>query len=172
MVTCSSILAWKIPWTEEPGGPQSMGSQRVGHNWAHIFHCWEFLYFCFFFLSSCSQEVPLLTLDHIFSNVIYHYIHISLTAPRNAYWLLFFLTVIYVCIALISIIIVLCSQQCKKIMASETDLMIPFVVWFRMPLADKYSIKSGLSDRAYFCSVARSLEMDGSKAGTESQYVF
>ena len=30
----SSILAWKIPWTEEPGGLQSMGSQRVGHNLA------------------------------------------------------------------------------------------------------------------------------------------
>ena len=29
--THSSILAWRIPWTEEPGGPQSMGSQRVGH---------------------------------------------------------------------------------------------------------------------------------------------
>ena len=27
MATCSSILAWRIPWTEEPGGPQSMGSQ-------------------------------------------------------------------------------------------------------------------------------------------------
>ena len=26
----SSILAWRIPWTEEPGGPQSMGSQRDG----------------------------------------------------------------------------------------------------------------------------------------------
>ena len=26
------ILAWRIPWTEEPGGPQSMGSQRVGHD--------------------------------------------------------------------------------------------------------------------------------------------
>ena len=30
--THSSILAWKIPWTEEPGGLQSMGSQRVGHD--------------------------------------------------------------------------------------------------------------------------------------------
>ena len=30
--THSSILAWKIPWTEEPGGLQSVGSQRVGHN--------------------------------------------------------------------------------------------------------------------------------------------
>ena len=29
-----SILAWKIPWTEEPGRLQSMGSQRVGHDWA------------------------------------------------------------------------------------------------------------------------------------------
>ena len=31
----SSILAWKIPWTEEPGGLQSIGSQRVGHDWVH-----------------------------------------------------------------------------------------------------------------------------------------
>ena len=29
----SSILAWRIPWTEEPGGLQSMGSQRVRHDW-------------------------------------------------------------------------------------------------------------------------------------------
>ena len=34
MATHSSILAWKIPWTEELSGLQSMGSQRVEHNWA------------------------------------------------------------------------------------------------------------------------------------------
>ena len=34
MVTHSSISAWKIPWTEEPGGLQSMGLQRVPHDWA------------------------------------------------------------------------------------------------------------------------------------------
>ena len=32
MATHSSILAWRIPWTEEPGGLQSMESQRVGHD--------------------------------------------------------------------------------------------------------------------------------------------
>ena len=32
MVTHSSILAWEIPWTEEPGGLQSMGLQRIGHH--------------------------------------------------------------------------------------------------------------------------------------------
>ena len=32
MATHSSILAWRIPWTEEPGGLQSIGSQRVGHD--------------------------------------------------------------------------------------------------------------------------------------------
>ena len=32
MVVCSSILGWKIPWTEDPGGLQSMGLQRVGHD--------------------------------------------------------------------------------------------------------------------------------------------
>ena len=32
MATHSSVLAWRIPWTEEPGGPQSMGLQRLGHD--------------------------------------------------------------------------------------------------------------------------------------------
>ena len=32
MATHSSILAWRIPWKEEPGGLQSTGSQKVGHN--------------------------------------------------------------------------------------------------------------------------------------------
>ena len=34
MATYSSILAWEVPWTEEPGRLQSMGSQRVGHDLA------------------------------------------------------------------------------------------------------------------------------------------
>ena len=34
MAPDSSILAWRIPWTEEPGGLQFMRSQRVGHDWA------------------------------------------------------------------------------------------------------------------------------------------
>ena len=34
MATHFSILAWRIPWTEEPGGLQSIGSQKVGHDWA------------------------------------------------------------------------------------------------------------------------------------------
>ena len=33
MATHSTILAWRLPWTEEPGGLHSKGSQRVGHNW-------------------------------------------------------------------------------------------------------------------------------------------
>ena len=33
MATYSNILAWEIPWTEEPGGLQSMGLQRVGREW-------------------------------------------------------------------------------------------------------------------------------------------
>ena len=49
MATYSSTLAWKIPWMEEPGGLQSMGSQRVGHDWVislffHFFWLWEVLW--------------------------------------------------------------------------------------------------------------------------------
>ena len=39
MATCSNILAWKTPWTEEPGGLQSMRSQRVGHDLASEQQC-------------------------------------------------------------------------------------------------------------------------------------
>jgi len=38
MAIHSSSTVWKIPWTEEPGRLQSMGSQRVGHNWATSLH--------------------------------------------------------------------------------------------------------------------------------------
>ena len=32
MASHSSVLAWRIPWTEEPGGPQSLGSHKIRHN--------------------------------------------------------------------------------------------------------------------------------------------
>ena len=45
--TYSSILAWRIPRTEEPGGLQSMGSQSIGHDWwylasTHAHTCWNY----------------------------------------------------------------------------------------------------------------------------------
>ena len=40
----SSTLAWKIPWMEEPGGLQSMGSRRVGHKWATSFWLFTFMH--------------------------------------------------------------------------------------------------------------------------------
>ena len=40
MVTHPSILAWRIPWMEEPGGLQSTGSQRVGHDQYFLEHTW------------------------------------------------------------------------------------------------------------------------------------
>ena len=44
MAPHSSILAWKIPWTEEPGGLQSMGSLRVGHDWATSLSLFTFMH--------------------------------------------------------------------------------------------------------------------------------
>ena len=38
MAAHSRILAWRIPWTEEPGGLQSIGSQRVGHDYSNLTH--------------------------------------------------------------------------------------------------------------------------------------
>ena len=47
MATHSSILAWRIPWKEEPGGLQSTGLQRVGHDWAtSLSLSWSFFKKC------------------------------------------------------------------------------------------------------------------------------
>jgi len=42
--THSSILAWRIPWTEDPEGLQSIGSQRVGHDWSDGAHTHSYIY--------------------------------------------------------------------------------------------------------------------------------
>ena len=44
MATHSSTLAWKLPWTEEPGRLQSMGSRRVGHDWATSLSLFTFMH--------------------------------------------------------------------------------------------------------------------------------
>ena len=44
MAPHSSTLAWKIPWIEEPGGLQSVGSLRVGHNWATSLWLFTFMH--------------------------------------------------------------------------------------------------------------------------------
>ena len=44
MAPHSSTLAWRIPWTEEPGGLQSMGSLRVGHDWATSLSLFTFMH--------------------------------------------------------------------------------------------------------------------------------
>ena len=56
MATHSSILAWRIPWIEHPGGLQSMGSHRVRHNWSDLAqqHSTEsFIWFIWFWIFLC-----------------------------------------------------------------------------------------------------------------------
>ena len=62
MATHSSILVWKIPWTEDPGRLQSMGSQRVGHDWAMSLSLsypkTENFIYLFFFLRGTELPFP------------------------------------------------------------------------------------------------------------------
>ena len=51
MATHFNILAWRIPWTEEPGGLQFMGSQRVRHDWSDL---------------ACTHAYPIVYIYHIF----------------------------------------------------------------------------------------------------------
>ena len=60
MVPHSSTLAWKIPWTEEPGGLLSLGSPRVGHDWSHLaaWLFWVLVAACRIFGCSTWDLVP------------------------------------------------------------------------------------------------------------------
>ena len=57
IATHSSILAWKIPWTKEPGGLQSTGLQRVAHDWVHthtsLFECFLMFLILYFVITQC-----------------------------------------------------------------------------------------------------------------------
>ena len=56
MATRSSIFAWKIPWTKEPGRLQSMGLQRVGHDLAYTHtHTQAIFLFTLFYLGSFTS---------------------------------------------------------------------------------------------------------------------
>ena len=55
MATHSSNLAWGIPWPKEPGGLQSMGSQRVGHDWVANIH--KFQGQCFRVWVQCQSRI-------------------------------------------------------------------------------------------------------------------
>ena len=66
MATCSSIHAWKIPWTEEPVGLQSNGSQRVGYDWATSLHLeWSSL--------GPSTSLQMALFHSLYGWVIFHY---------------------------------------------------------------------------------------------------
>ena len=65
MAVHSSILAWKIPWTEEPGGLQSIGSQRVGHNWSNL----ACTHRCSFHSQNQLQLLRLRSLGHYHSSL-------------------------------------------------------------------------------------------------------
>ena len=64
MTTYTSILVWEIPWTEEPGGLESMGSQRVGNNFLTKTTC-----YANFFKSSCKDGFIYLS-SHLKRNLI------------------------------------------------------------------------------------------------------
>ena len=72
MATHSSILSWRIPWTEEPGGLQSMGSQRVGHDWAtKTFTCTSFralAYTVSLYVFNLNWQLTLANLEIFHSN--------------------------------------------------------------------------------------------------------
>ena len=86
MATHSSIFAWRIPWTEEPGQLQYIGSQRVGHDWSNLAHMHIYLLrfpldsFCFHFFVKFHEHCPPFPLDPIHIN---HFKHPYMMVPTS-----------------------------------------------------------------------------------------
>ena len=92
MAPPSNTLAWKIPWTEEPGRLQSTGSQRVGHDWATSLSCpnfcWKDLCFLiinyvilFFFPVPLATAEASLVWELIFPFILWCQSHLVLFLP-------------------------------------------------------------------------------------------
>ena len=93
MAICFSILAWRIPWTEEPGELQYTGSQRVGHNWVTKTHTHTHTYL----LSICLPVYQsVLFFSHFKVSCRHQYptrlnssSHLSLTRDQGLFTILF-----------------------------------------------------------------------------------
>jgi len=70
MATHSSVLAWRIPGTEEPGGLPSMGSHRVGHDWSDLAaaaaHIYEFIYLYMCEFIHCIMHICIFFQIHVY----------------------------------------------------------------------------------------------------------
>ena len=110
MATYSNILAWKIPWMEEPGRLQSMGSQRVGHDWATSLHLAFSLNFRVIILKSSEYyECFLFRILQFYSNCIYHgFIYLLF----NILFYLMLLCVYYTSIEIKVLVAQLCPTLC------------------------------------------------------------
>ena len=76
MATLSSILVWKIPWTEECGRPQTIGSQRVGHYWSGLacmpaLRKLHFVLLHHFLMSFCFSKLPPLIFPSLRAKIIF-----------------------------------------------------------------------------------------------------
>ena len=84
MATHSSILAWKISWTEEPGGLQSTGSQRVGHDWATNTYLPSHPEFPISFTQSAFSFIRMESTDHdTFGKCLQHKIIIIINRSKG-----------------------------------------------------------------------------------------
>ena len=103
MSTHSSTLAWRIPWTEEPGRLQSIASHRVGHDWSDLAHMhthWSLCYFTYFL----AQIISVLVFGSSFSWLLDVHLSVCITLNVSS-----FLQNSYIILNYVLIFVHLCS---------------------------------------------------------------
>ena len=137
MTTHSGILAWRIPWTEEPGELQSMESHRVGHNWVTNVEPLCSMWLCLILRSefnewifrSAAQNRPVwqykISLVFFNHSVAVNYASPSFFFPKNRYSCSFVLQIYFFC----GYSFRLCHFQ-QKIVHTETQRGTVTILWW------------------------------------------
>ena len=86
MATHSSTLAWRTPWTEESGGLQSIGLQRIEHDWSDLAHVYTYIYICMYIHIHICIYICIHRWTYIWIHMcvyIYIYIHKSFWGRKS-----------------------------------------------------------------------------------------
>ena len=131
MATHFSILAWRIPWTGEPGRLQSMGSQRVGHDWENLTFCFDFhvtvtLLSCLFQRFKANPSLLFLFLSHVYTQFIALMLKVSQLTVEEVRWPFYLQGSFKTLIRLLCMHSFLCDQLARQ--SSSRDRILIYLV--------------------------------------------
>ena len=131
MATHSSILAWRVPWTEEPGWLPTVGSQRVEHNWVTNTLTFILIWTWIYILASLSNSVPLSHFS-IFPLFAHIFLHLLCEKADSHHLSLICLIVQFQCTCMYAKSLQSCPILCDSLDSSSPGFSVHRILQARM----------------------------------------